>query len=130
VTEESQAIVMVKAFLDHGARVLAYDPLARQSANVELGGRALIMDSAADCLREADVVLIATPDPEFRRLTVQDFRANGRPVLVVDFWRLLSAELEGAPGIEYVPYGRGAADLRTADVLKRLWAETPKHYGR
>jgi UDPglucose 6-dehydrogenase len=130
VTEESQAILIVKAFLDHGARVLAYDPLARESANFELGGRALIMDTAADCLRDADVVLIATPDPEFKRLTARDFRANGRSVLVVDFWRLLAAELEGASGIEYVPYGRGPAAAGAADVLRQLWGETPKHYGR
>jgi UDPglucose 6-dehydrogenase len=130
VTEESQAIVMAKAFLDHGARVLAYDPLARESANFELGGRALIMDTAADCLREADVVLIATPDPEFTRLSAPDFRANGRSVLVVDFWRLLSAELDGAPGIEYIAYGRGPACIGPADALKQLWGGTPTHYGR
>ena len=50
VTEESQAIMMVKAFHEHGARVLAYDPLAAESANFELGGRALILDSPCDCL--------------------------------------------------------------------------------
>jgi len=130
VTEESQAIMIVKAFLDHGARVLAYDPLAGKSANVELGGRALIMDSPADCLRDADVVLIATPDPEFKRLSARDFRGNGRPVLVVDFWRLLAHELEGAPGIDYVAYGRGLARSDGADVLQQLWGQTPVHYGR
>src|SRR5262245_22473590 len=103
VTEESQAIMIVKTFLDHGARVLAYDPLARENANVELGGRALIMDAVCDCLRDADVVLIATPDPEFTRLSVRDFRRNGRPVLVIDFWRILANQLAGAEGIEYVP---------------------------
>jgi UDPglucose 6-dehydrogenase len=127
VTEESQAIMMVKTFLDHGARVLAYDPLARESANVELGGRALIMDTACDCLRDADVVLIATPDPQFKRLAPRDFRRNGRPVLVVDFWRILADQLTGIEGIEYVPYGRGAATA--SDVLRQLWGETPSHYG-
>src|SRR5207244_2484053 len=105
-------IMMVKAFLDHGARVLAYDPLAGESANLELGGRALILDSACDCLREADIVLIATPDPEFKRLGARDFRRAGKSVLVIDFWRTLAEELEGAAGIEYLPYGRGpASDL-------------------
>ena len=129
VTEESQAIMMVKAFLDLGARVLAYDPLAGESANVELGGRALILDTPCDCLREADIVLIATPDPEFKRLSARDFRRDGKSVLVVDFWRILSAELDGAPGIEYMPYGRGPAADRDDQTLKQLWGETPTHYG-
>ena len=127
VIEESQAVMIAKALLEHGARVLAYDPLAGDAANLELGGRALIMDNPCDCLRDADVVLIATPDPEFKRLTARDFRRDGKPVLVVDFWRILSHELQGIEGIEYVPYGRGGA--AGDDVLKQLWGETPTHYG-
>ena len=127
VIEESQAILIAKSLLERGVRVLAYDPLAGASANLELGGRALIMDNACDCLRDADVVLVATPDPEFTRLTARDFRRDGKPVLVVDFWRILSAELSGVDGIEYMPYGRGGA--AADDVLKKLWCETPAHYG-
>jgi len=128
VIEESQAIMIARAFLEHGARVLAYDPLAGEASNLELGGRALIMDNASDCIREADVVLIATPDPAFKALGPEDFRRGDRPALVIDFWRLLSEQLEGAEGIEYLPYGRGveAGDA----VLQQLWGETPSHYGR
>jgi UDPglucose 6-dehydrogenase len=129
VIEESQAIMMAKAFLEHGARVLAYDPLAGEAAKLALGGRALIMDDPCDCLRDADVVLITNPDPEFKKLTVRDFRRDGRTVLVVDFWRILAAELSGVEGIEYVGYGRGA-QKPADDVLKQLWGETPTHYGR
>jgi UDPglucose 6-dehydrogenase len=128
VIEESQAIMMAKALLEHGARVLAYDPLAGEAANIELGGRALIMDNPCDCLRDADVVLIATPDPEFTRLTADDFHRNGKPVLVLDFWRILSDQLAGVDGIEYVPYGRGG--VAGEEMLKQLWGETPTHYGR
>ena len=41
VTEESQAIMIVKAFLEHGVRVLAYDPLAAAERRVSssAGGR-------------------------------------------------------------------------------------------
>ena len=132
VIEESQAILLVKAFLDHGARVLAYDPLARQNADYELGGRALILDSARDCLRDADVVLVATPDPEFKALTAADFRRDGRKVAVVDFWRILGEALGGVREIEYIPYGRGPAGPgghEETDLLKQLWGETATHYG-
>jgi UDPglucose 6-dehydrogenase len=129
VIEESQAILLVKAFLEHGARVLAYDPLARESADFELKGRALILDSSRDCLRDADVVVIATPDPEFKTLTAADFRGNGRPVTVIDFWRILSERLAGAAGIDYVAYGRGPADDGGEGVLHQLWSQTAAHYG-
>jgi UDPglucose 6-dehydrogenase len=128
VTEESQSILLVKAFLEHGARLLAYDPLARQNADFELKGRALILDTVHDCLRDADVVVIATPDPEFKALTAADFRREGKTVTVIDFWRLLSDALVDAPGLEYVPYGRGSA-LEADGVLSRLWSETATHYG-
>jgi UDPglucose 6-dehydrogenase len=129
VVEESQAMMIAKALLDHGARVLAYDPLAGDAASMELGGRALIMDNPCDCLRDADVVLIATPDERFKALTARDFRRNGRPVLVVDFWRLLVDRLSDVEGIEYVAYGRGDA-LADKGLLKELWGATPSHYGR
>lgn len=129
VIEESQAMMIAKAFLEHGARVLAYDPLAGQAANIELGGRALIMDNARDCLRDADVVLIATPDPEFMALKAADFTRNGRRMLVVDFWRILAGELAHADGVEYLPYGRGPSHGLEGDALQALWGETPKHYG-
>jgi UDPglucose 6-dehydrogenase len=128
VTEESQAIMLVEALLGQGARVLAYDPLAREGANFELKGRALILDSARDCLRDADVVLIATPDPEFRALTAADFQ-TGRPVMVVDYWRILSHTLTNVAGVEYIPYGRGCDHVEGAGVLNQLWGETATRYG-
>jgi UDPglucose 6-dehydrogenase len=129
VIEESQAILLAKAFLEQGARVLAYDPLARDAANVELGGRVLIHDDVMDCLRDADVVVIATPDPAFAKLTARDFQRNERRVLVIDFWRTLAGVLENVEGVEYLPYGRGPI-APAHDVLRDLWSATPQHYGR
>jgi UDPglucose 6-dehydrogenase len=129
VTEQSQSIVLVEALLDQGARVLAYDSLAAESANFELKGRALILDSARACLRDADVVLIATPDPEFSKLTAADFQAEGREVVVVDYWRILADALTDAPGIEYIPHGRSVDDARGGELLEQLWGETAVRYG-
>jgi UDPglucose 6-dehydrogenase len=129
VVEESQAILLVRAFLERGARLLAYDPLAGQTADIELKGRALILDTPRDCLRDADVVIVATPDPEFRALTATDFRRDGKTVAVIDFWRILSDRLAAVPGIEYIPYGRGPAGSAGGAALERLWSETATHYG-
>jgi UDPglucose 6-dehydrogenase len=121
VIEESQAMQMVKALLDRGVRVVAYDPLAGPSADLELQGRALILDSARECLRQADVVLLTTPDPEFRALTAEDFLCGGRSMKVIDFWRIQGDRLAGVPRIEYIAYGCGSASAAGAGVLRDLW---------
>jgi UDPglucose 6-dehydrogenase len=121
VIEESQAMVLVKAFLTRGIRVVAYDPLAGPAADRELGGRALIVDSARRCVRGASVVLIATPDPEFQSLTAGDFIVDGGRPLVVDFWRILGDRLANQPQIDYWPYGCGDSTAG-ASVLQQLWS--------
>jgi UDPglucose 6-dehydrogenase len=120
VIEESAALALMRSCLQHGIRVIGYDPLAGETANADLKGRAVVLDSVADCLKQADVVLVATPDPEFAALTARDFTDGSRPIVVIDFWRMLAGALAGQPGIEYIPYGRGAAN-NTA-LLQQLWS--------
>ena len=90
--------------------MLAFDPLAGHEANQELGGRALVLDSIEACLQDAEVVLVATPNPAFAQLTAADFtRGHKKTVRVFDFWRHLAPALQGAPGIDYIAYGHGRA---------------------
>ena len=123
VVEESAALALMRSCLQRGIRVVGYDPLARDTANSELKGRAVVLDSVQDCLSQADVVLIATPDPEFAALMPSHFTDGSRRVVVIDFWRLLNGRLSDQPGIEYVPYGRGPAAAEDAQRLRDLWAE-------
>lgn len=119
VIEKSQGISLAKALSHAGARVVAYDPLARDGARTELAYHAVVLDTLADCLQQADVVLVTTPDPEFLALKAGDF--TRKPVTVVDFWRILDRELSGQPDIRYVPMGRSTEDDANAVRLKTLW---------
>ncbi len=127
VIEESPAIEMAWQLFKGGARVLAYDPLAREGAQTEFRGQILLLDRLADCLAQAEVVLIMTPDPEFAQLTPSDFPRNGHPIVVVDFWRLLAHKLEGQSHIQYVAIGRSthdeSNDLRLAELWRTDWPE-------
>ena len=123
VIEESAAIALVRHCLQHGIRVIGYDPLARETANADLKGRAVVLDSVKDCLAQADVTLIATPDPEFAALTAADFTDGSRDVVVIDFWRILADRLSNQRRIEYIPYGRGESSGAYVTVLQDLWAD-------
>lgn len=123
VIEESQGIMLAWALFKAGARVVAYDPLANEMARNEFRGQILVLDNLADCLSQAEVVLITTPDPVFRALKAADFR-NESPVVVVDFWRILDRELAGKPNICYIPIGRSLNDEANAARLAELWGNT------
>ena len=117
----------------HGRMIMAsvgYDPLAGDSAEHDLGGRVLVLGSAKECLRQAEVVLIATPDPEFQQLTIDDFvnsDGGNRRKTVIDFWRALSPMIASDERIEYIAYGRGGRDASNEDVLRGLWSESTFH---
>jgi UDP-N-acetyl-D-mannosaminuronate dehydrogenase len=100
--------------------VLGYDPLANEMARAELQDQAVILDSLEECLSQADMVLITTPDPIFRSLTAADFDENSS-VIVVDFWRILEKELAGRENIRYIPVGRSLDDEANAQRLQELW---------
>lgn len=121
VVEDSPGIHLVRALAREAARVVCHDPLARETARAALHDQAVILESLEECLRRADVVLIATPDPVYRRLTAESFQTNGEPVTVVDFWRILDGSLDDHPQIRYVPVGRGEVDAATALRLAALW---------
>jgi UDPglucose 6-dehydrogenase len=122
VIEESQGVALAKALSRHGARVVAHDPLAGSLASQELKDHGLVLESIGDCLRQASVVVITTPDPIYRALEAGDFvQGGGKNVTVVDCWRLLASKLGGQVGINYVPVGRSVDDARNTARLAALW---------
>lgn len=121
VIEESQSVMLAWALFRAGVRVVAYDPLAGEMARNEFRGQILVLDSLADCLSQAEVVLITTPDPAFQALKATDFSNQKSPVTVVDFWRILDKELSGKPNIRYIPIGRSVDDAANVARLAELW---------
>jgi UDPglucose 6-dehydrogenase len=124
VVEESQGIALARALSKYGARVVAFDPLANEMARTELRDQAVVLDSVEDCLKEAEVVMITTPDPAFQRLTRADFNRSGRKILVIDFWRILAGELSDHAAVEYVPFGRSVGNPLHEKRLAELWDNT------
>jgi UDPglucose 6-dehydrogenase len=121
VIEESPGIYLCRTLAGRGLRVLGYDPLATQEARVALQYHALVVDSLATCLQDAECVLVATADAHFKSLKPQDFIGNKESVTVVDFWRCLPESVRNHPAIRYVPIGRCIDNDAATERLQRLW---------
>lgn len=121
VVEESQAIYLAKALSKIGARVIAFDPLAGETARSELKDQAVILDSLEDCLAQADVILIATPDPIFERLNFIDLKKKNQSITIIDCWRIFDKKLMNNPNICYIPLGRSIDDQTNSSRMKELW---------
>jgi hypothetical protein len=102
--------------------------MASEMAAHELKDHVVILDSIAECLAQADVVIITSPDPAYKALGPADFD-NGRPVTVVDCWRILADSLADAPHVRYLGVGLGVDDEASAERLRQLWT-LPAESGR
>lgn len=121
VLEESQALFIAQAVSRAGARVVAYDPMASDMPQEELRGDFVVVDSVEECIRQSEIILIATPDPAFTELKEKDFKNGFAKVTVVDFWRILKDELEKSDNIRYVGFGLGQDDGSNSKRLRELW---------
>ena len=121
VIEESSGIALCRALADSGMRVVGYDPLAVEEAHVALRDHALVTDSIAACLQDAECVLVTTPDDVYKALKPADFLGAKKSVTVVDFWRCLSDAIRNHPAIRYVPMGRCIDDAAAIGKLDGLW---------
>jgi UDPglucose 6-dehydrogenase len=91
VVEKSVSIEIAANLADSGYRVLMFDPAALGAAAAVLGAKAQPVASAQECAERSDVLIIATPWSEFSSLPLAALRRSGRPLPVVDCWRLLPA---------------------------------------
>lgn len=103
----SPGMELAAGLADAGYDVLAYDPLAVGEAQRLLGQRVRYVASVHECLQQADAVIIANADPQFRSLEAASFPARHPPMLVYDCWRVLRSKLETVSHVRYVPLGVG-----------------------
>src|SRR5499433_240496 len=102
----SGAIRLVRALIEGGAQVRAYDPIAMPDAQQELNGNVRYCDSAYSVAEGADALILGTGWPEFRTLDFDRIRRIIRNPVVVDTKNLLDGPRMKALGFEYLGVGR------------------------
>jgi len=120
ITEGSQGLLLANELSRRGARVIAHDPLADKFAASDLGDEAIVLESLSECLKQASIVVVATPDPAYAELEPKDFAVSKQPVTVVDCWRILSDKLVNQTNIVYLPIGRSVNDAVNSARLVAL----------
>jgi UDPglucose 6-dehydrogenase len=107
---EAPSRVVIAELLKRGARIRAYDPVARDEATRIFGSTPglELVDSAMAAVQGADALLIATEWREFRTPDFDALKAALRQPLVLDGRNLYEPALMQALGIDYVGVGRGA----------------------
>lgn len=96
---ESPAIVIARHLSDRGVRIVMSDPEASTSEFPQV-------DDPVDCADGADLVLVATEWPEFRRVDLDRVADVMRGDLVYDVRNLLDPDAVRAAGLRYVALGR------------------------
>jgi len=101
----SQSIELVRALLDEGARVRAYDPQAMDKARKEIPGLVCEPDPYA-VAAGAEALILATEWEEFRHLDWRRIHKAMRRPLLLDGRNLLDPPAMRAHGFEYHSMGR------------------------
>jgi UDPglucose 6-dehydrogenase len=100
---EAPSLVLTSRLLAEGAEVRAWDPVARPG---ELIKGAVLHETVADAVRDADAAVIVTEWDELRGLASKDVRdAMARP-LIIDGRNLLDPAVVRAAGFAYEGIGR------------------------
>ena len=122
VVEQSQGVMIARRLAEQGFAVTAYDPLALDNALAVLGDAVRGAQSAEAAVREADVVIVTTPAPEFSALSPEVFAGGGVQKVVVDCWRSLPRERFGA-AVRLVYPGVGGSAAAAAPAAQPRQAE-------
>ncbi|MGH7392823.1 MAG: UDP-glucose dehydrogenase family protein [Candidatus Rokuibacteriota bacterium] len=103
---EAKSIEVVESFLELGARVRAYDPVAVPNARKALPAGVVYCDSPYEAAAGADALALVTEWNEFKFLNLERVRALMRRPVVFDGRNVWEPERMRRLGFEYHSVGR------------------------
>lgn len=103
---EAPALSLCRRLLALGARIIAYDPVAHDTARAEMGGKITYAATWQEAVHAADAVLLVTEWLEFRQITPEQLAAATPCRLLLDGRNAWDAGAFRAVGFEYLGMGR------------------------
>jgi UDPglucose 6-dehydrogenase len=102
---ESPALEIIRALLQKGIRVRAYDPAVRRG-HAEVPAEVAFGSNAYDAAKGADVLILVTEWNEFRKLDLVKIRRVMRRRAIVDLRNVYEPETVRRLGFQYTSVGR------------------------
>lgn len=106
---ESPAILLVKALVEEGCHVVAFDPAAMQRAQELPDCKFTAAKDPYEVAHDADALLILTEWEEFASLDLDRLRKELKYPIVIDGRNLYEPQTMAAHGLTYYSVGRQAA---------------------
>jgi UDPglucose 6-dehydrogenase len=106
---ESPALFLVKALLQEGSKVTAYDPAAMERTRQLMPSGIAFVNSPYEAAHGADALLILTEWEEFANLDLGRLRQELKYPIVIDGRNLYDPEVMAEQGFTYYSVGRAAA---------------------
>lgn len=103
VIEESQGLALAARLSEERREVYVHDPMALSAAMAVLRDKVVPMNSAEECIKAVDVLVITTAWPQYAAIPADAFARPGARLQILDCWRMLSAErVAGVADIHYL----------------------------
>lgn len=102
---EAPAIMIIEALLHYGAKVIAFDPKAMDTAKGIFGDKISYAANAYDALIDADALLLLTEWNEFRHPDFEKIKALLKTPVIIDGRNQYDKKSLKSLGIEYISFG-------------------------
>jgi UDPglucose 6-dehydrogenase len=106
---ESPALFLVRALIQEGSKITAYDPAAMERVREVVPSGIAFANSAYEAARGADALLILTEWEEFANLDLNRLRQELKYPIIIDGRNLYDPEMMAAEGFSYYSVGRVAS---------------------
>jgi UDPglucose 6-dehydrogenase len=106
---EAPSRMLIENLLERGAKVVAYDPKATESAQRLFGDTIEYADTSYEALKDADALLLVTEWNEFRRPDFDKMRNLMKHPVIFDGRNQYEIERMGPRGFDYFCVGRSAS---------------------
>lgn len=103
---EAPSITIIEALLSHGAKVVAFDPKAMETAKEIFSTKISYAKSAYDALKNADCLLLITEWNEFRRPDFDKIKSLLKSPIIIDGRNQYDKEHLKSQGFEYICIGK------------------------
>ncbi|MGI2327612.1 UDP-glucose dehydrogenase family protein [Planococcus sp. YIM B11945] len=106
---ESPAILVTEELIKHGAKVLAYDPIAMEKAKLVLNASVQYRSTIEETILNSEAVLILTDWDEIKNMNLELFKTMKNP-LVIDGRNCFSLNEVKRYAIDYYSIGRPSVE--------------------